>query len=180
MVTIDEIIRMVGLALSGEGTNAAPACPDIGVWCGSELSITIDCIIEAVNNALYGCGPAPTPIPVCLQPGDPCIFNGDCCNGSCITPDGIAFECALGNPGPTPTPVPCSPVGSPCDANLQCCTGYCDSLDGVTFVCRYVTPAPTPARTPPGCWPSGHPCETNYGCCSGACLSFDGITLQCQ
>jgi hypothetical protein len=42
---------------------------------------------------------APTPIvtatvpPTCLPAGDACTMDSDCCSGSCITPDGVNFEC---------------------------------------------------------------------------------------
>jgi hypothetical protein len=61
-VTIDEIIRMVNIALSGD--NVGLVCPGVDQWCSSgPAGVTINCIIEAVNNALYGCGIEPTPTP---------------------------------------------------------------------------------------------------------------------
>lgn len=64
-VTIDEIIRMVVIALNGEPANAALSCPGVDQWCNTGvLGVTIDCIIVAVNNALYGCSMAtPTSTP---------------------------------------------------------------------------------------------------------------------
>ena len=48
MVTIDEIIVMVNIAL---GDKPISACPQ-----GTRGSVTIADIIMAVNNALLGCG----------------------------------------------------------------------------------------------------------------------------
>ena len=55
-VTVDEIVRMVNIALNGEAD--APACPGTQQWCnaGPVLgAVGITCLIEAVNHALSGC-----------------------------------------------------------------------------------------------------------------------------
>ncbi|MGD0947272.1 MAG: right-handed parallel beta-helix repeat-containing protein [Candidatus Binatia bacterium] len=49
-VTVDEILTMVNIAL---GTAQTTACPD-GVPSGDEVNISL--ILQAVNNALNGCG----------------------------------------------------------------------------------------------------------------------------
>ncbi len=51
-VHVDEVIRMVIIALAGE-TNA-DACPDIAQWCAGP-TVEISCLIAAVNHALEGC-----------------------------------------------------------------------------------------------------------------------------
>jgi hypothetical protein len=56
-VTVDEIITMVEFALNGAPVGT-PTCPGVDQWC-SGPSVTIACIIAAVNNALTGC-PTPT------------------------------------------------------------------------------------------------------------------------
>jgi len=58
MVTVDEIIRLVNIALNNEPVAACMACSPLD----------IDCIIIAVNNALFECPhaeftPTPTPAP---------------------------------------------------------------------------------------------------------------------
>src|SRR5512139_3725002 len=53
-VTVDEIILMVNIAL---GNASISACPGFAQWCNQgDLGVVISCLIEAVNNALYGCG----------------------------------------------------------------------------------------------------------------------------
>jgi hypothetical protein len=66
-VTIDEIIKGVNIDLGNAEIGTCPA-----FRCGSSnLGIVINCVIEAVNNALAGCpvpSPTPTPTPVCPTP----------------------------------------------------------------------------------------------------------------
>jgi len=57
-VTIDEIITMVGIALD-DCSPAGSCCASVDRWC-SGPALTVNCIIEAVNNALESC-PGPTP-----------------------------------------------------------------------------------------------------------------------
>jgi len=67
--------------------------------------------LVAVLVALYillapGCGgedlvfpgmflPTPTAVPTttCVASGGTCTLNSDCCSGSCISPDGVNFQC---------------------------------------------------------------------------------------
>lgn len=61
-VTVDEIVRMVNIALNGESSPST--CPGSAQWCSSGPvldAVGITCLIDAVNNALNGCGPTPTP-----------------------------------------------------------------------------------------------------------------------
>ena len=37
--------------------------------------------------------PAATETPTCAASGDVCNFDSDCCSGSCISPDGVSFQC---------------------------------------------------------------------------------------
>ncbi len=52
-VTVDELLLLVWNALNG-GTEG---CPDAAAWCSptSPSGVQVDCILEAVNNALNGC-----------------------------------------------------------------------------------------------------------------------------
>ena len=56
-VQVNELIRLVNVALSGE-INAA-TCPLIGEWCSGTYDIT--CLLQAVGNALRGCPVAAGP-----------------------------------------------------------------------------------------------------------------------
>ena len=64
-VTVDEIVRMVNIALNGD--TSPSICPGSDQWCssGPVLGIGITCVIDAVNNALTGCPTPPmaTPTP---------------------------------------------------------------------------------------------------------------------
>lgn len=57
---------MVDIALNGCSSGGS-CCASVDQWCSSgPAGVTINCIIEAVNNALYGCGgmlPTLTPTP---------------------------------------------------------------------------------------------------------------------
>jgi hypothetical protein len=115
-VTIDEIITLVGVALNG-CPSGGTCCASAAVWCGS--GVTVDCIIQAVNGALYGCGIEPTPTPAAQCSSVPC--GGDCvicppcapgqiCNGALCTVGVCAVnpfngcQCAPVSASPTPTP----------------------------------------------------------------------------
>jgi hypothetical protein len=59
VVTVDEIVRMVNIALNGD--TSASSCPGSDQWCSSGPvlgAVRIACLIDAVNNLLTGC---PTP-----------------------------------------------------------------------------------------------------------------------
>jgi hypothetical protein len=78
-VTVEEIITMVGYALNGTPVGT-PLCPGVDQWC-SGSSVTVDCIIAAVNNALDGCPIAHTPTPT------PTSVAGSCVNS--LAPDPV-------------------------------------------------------------------------------------------
>lgn len=62
-VTVNEIIKLVNIAL---GTQAESACPQ-GVPSGAQVNVAL--IIQAVNNALNGCqGALPSPTPTRALP----------------------------------------------------------------------------------------------------------------
>ena len=64
-VAINELVLAVNIALSGSsaGTCAAAVCEE------GTLSITINCLVAAVKNALEGCTPVPTTAGI--------VFNGE-------------------------------------------------------------------------------------------------------
>jgi hypothetical protein len=65
LVTVDEIVRMVNIALNGE--PSPNTCRGSDQWCNSGPvvgAIGITCLIDAVNDALYGCPVPPTPTPM--------------------------------------------------------------------------------------------------------------------
>jgi hypothetical protein len=65
-VTVDEIVRLVNIALNGE--PSPNTCPGSDQWCTSGPvvgAIGITCLIDAVNDALYGC-PVTTSTPSCV------------------------------------------------------------------------------------------------------------------
>jgi hypothetical protein len=103
-------LTVVNIAL---GNESASVCPGVDQWYSSgPAGVTINCIIVAVNNALYGCGgrlPTPTPgASDCCQCTVPFLSCGLPVNGSC---------------GPT-----CSPV------SRTACTS--------SGTCAMVTPTP--------------------------------------
>lgn len=57
-VTVDEVIKMVGIALGNDQLSACPAGDS-----NDDHEITVDEIIKAVNNVLTSCPPTPTPTP---------------------------------------------------------------------------------------------------------------------
>ncbi len=111
-VTINEIILMLNITL---GNVSSAACPAVHGWCPE--GCTVNDLIAAVNNALYGClvGPPPTPTPQCSEVP---------CGGSCT----IAPPCT---PGPN-TACPNSVMLGVCGLNpLSGC--QCEPVEPVTM-----------------------------------------------
>lgn len=75
-VTVDEIVRVVNVALTG-----IDDCGSIDV--DSDGRVTVDEVVLAVNAALEGCPPAPTPLPVDLQEIQDTIFTPACLDAGC-------------------------------------------------------------------------------------------------
>jgi hypothetical protein len=115
--------------------------------------ITVDEILQAVTNALYGCGvtpPTPTPTPA-LPHGHTCC---ECGNATCTDFAWVEVErvCPLGcqtfldaeceapcHPGPVGGPAVCVPL-TPCTTDADCDDGNgCSmdqcTIDGCTHVC---------------------------------------------
>ncbi len=57
-VTVDEIVRLVNIALNGE--TRPSTCPGVAQWCTGPAGIEITCLVAAVDNALSGCPLLPT------------------------------------------------------------------------------------------------------------------------
>ena len=95
-VTVDELVTLVNVAL---GNTAASVCP-LGD-ANEDGQIDISEILQAVNNALHGCGaipartPTAVPTPMCLASGEDCSASADCCSGACVAFDfgGINLAC---------------------------------------------------------------------------------------
>jgi len=122
-VNVQDLVLMVNVALGNAGVSTC-AAGDVN----GDGQISVDEILQAVNNALEGCpGPTPTPSPICIRPGNACLANADCCSRSCVSVDGVTLVCQ---------DVSCTPSGSPCDVNTDCCSGSCISPDGVILVCQ--------------------------------------------
>jgi len=93
-VTVEELVRLVNIAL---GTSPLDACPTSGCpcWNGDAcVQVVINCIIEAVNNAMLGC---PTLGHACgggaglvCHAGEVCDVHDPTCadvhvSGTCVT-----------------------------------------------------------------------------------------------
>jgi hypothetical protein len=67
VVTIDELVRLVHLALNGD--DSPSICPGNEQWCSAGPvadAVAVTCVVTAVNNALDGCSPStsrPSPTP---------------------------------------------------------------------------------------------------------------------
>ena len=121
-VTVDGIITLVNIALG----NAPPSACAHGMVNGTEVTVAV--IIQAVNNALSGCGL------VCgngiTEPGEDCDDGGTC----------------IGGPN----------AGSACTAEAQCLgTGVCMGGTHVGVACEPAVPNACPGSTCKKCAPSG-------------------------
>jgi hypothetical protein len=70
MVTINELILGVNIALGSQPLSACPAFD-----CENNQMVPINCLIQGVNNALNGCNPSPTPTPT--SGGKEFVYNVD-------------------------------------------------------------------------------------------------------
>ena len=95
-VTVDELVTLVNIAL-GNMPESMCSLGDVN----EDHQIDISEILQAVNNALYGCGaiparaPTAAPTPMCSASGENCSASTDCCSGSCVSFDfgGINLVC---------------------------------------------------------------------------------------
>lgn len=157
-VAVNDVLIMVNVAL---GNTPAAACSPGDANADGE--ITINEIIAAISNALYGCGvtpptplptrtktatPRPTPTPT-SDFGAPCTSPNQCQAGFCVNavccrvaqcPDG---RCDIS--GVKGICVPLRNAGQLCQESFECVTGICGS--GVPRVCITPTPTITPTRT---------------------------------
>jgi hypothetical protein len=160
-VTITDLITLVNVALETVPVTACAA--PLEDPCDS--SIVVDCVVKAVNNALFGCGfmpptPTPTPAPPNCRAADDCFDQPT--GGLCLAPGEFA-GC-----GPTPAPVP---TALACDSDVDC------AAHGSTFICL---PAYTScwigSACVPGCvadadCPAAQVCKEDHHCESRRCTS---------
>ena len=142
MVRINELITGVNIALGSAEISVCPAfdCPQ------PLPGIFIDCAVEAVNNALYGCHDT-FPTPVTPSPASTCTLSAT--PSLTRTPTVTPTPTATRTCPPAPPPATC-PAGE-----VIACT---DQLCSVDCGCGTVTSTPTPTNTctpgfnpPPGC-----------------------------
>jgi uncharacterized Zn-binding protein involved in type VI secretion len=139
-VTIDELITLVNVALGSATLNACPGTADDPCY---DLPIFVDCVIKAVNNALFGCpGTPPTPTPT-PSPTEAVSVPG-CCTfvdiaGCATSRDSGEFlrNCA-------PHHIGGFFAGFVCNAD----TSKCEPSSSATPPTP--TPSPTPAPIPTG------------------------------
>jgi YVTN family beta-propeller protein len=158
VVTVDEVLRGVRIALAEEPIEG---CPELDA--DGDGQVTVDELLQAVNNALSGCPspPAtaiPTPTPTKTPAPGECAYVCDSrpCNAVC--PDGSPHfgYCELtGSDGCQCTPFECpyacvaiDPVTSPWDQLMQTVRGHTVGPDfganiritgGAQFVSGFVT-----------------------------------------
>jgi hypothetical protein len=136
-VTVDEIVRMVNIALNGD--TSPSICPGSEQWCssGPVLGIGITCLIDAVNDALNGCPtatPSPTRTPTSTSTARPtpefgvCYEQVDCAPLPFATQTDREFCCVL------------APHGS----FSWCAAADIDPVTGLCTHCVYPCAIPAP------------------------------------
>jgi hypothetical protein len=153
-VTVDELVLLVNVAL---GKAPVSMC-ELGDVSG-DGEISVDEILQAVSNALYGCRPPnQTPTPTNTPNATPVLPHGhtccECGNAACTDVAWVEVEpvCPLGcqmfmnaeceapcHPGPQSAPATCA-VLTPCTTEADCddgngCTIDQCTLDGCTHAC---------------------------------------------
>jgi len=130
-VTVDEIVRLVGIALGEQPIDACvTACPcsQLGRVC---VQVAVDDIVSVINNALSGCvggvssgqGEACDDGGVCIggpSAGRPCISEGDCegRGGVCVGGLRDGRACEIGELCDGGRCIKCKPFGGDgCAAN---------------------------------------------------------------
>lgn len=118
-----------------------------GEQCRTSTTSPWYCVCGTAPTATRTPTPTATPAsPTCLNLGDFCTHDIDCCSGLCEF-DGYDDVCVQ---APTSTPVPpnCTVLGDPCVYNSDCCSGFCD-FNGFGYECAYVPTDPTQTAMPP-------------------------------
>jgi len=103
----------------------------------------------------------------CLEGGERCKWQRDCCSGKCIFNTKRTFKkCKAA----TTTATPCSAVGEECLWQKECCSNRCgvDATSSTGKSCR--VPRSEDAET---CIATGQECRWMKECCSGRCISHD-------
>jgi hypothetical protein len=194
-VMVDELIALVNIDL---GTLHPSACPH-GVPNGAQVDISL--ILQAVNNALYGCGLTPTPTPQCssVPCGGDCVIcpacppgkicNGPLCRvGVCALNPFTGCQCEpVQQETPTPPPTPVLPHGHTC---CQCENNACTDFAWVEV--EPVCPKGCQAFLDAGCEAPCHPgpvggpatcvsltpCTTDADCDDGNGCTIDECTID--
>jgi hypothetical protein len=102
-VTVDEILTAINIAL---GNTPLSACPGADCSCAAQICVVgVDCILEAVDNALNGCPglrtptATPTPSPVPPQTPTPTSCQPEPPPTPTIPGSGVILGTAQGAPG---------------------------------------------------------------------------------
>lgn len=102
-VTVDEILTAINIAL---GNTPVSACPGADCSCAAQICVVgVDCILEAVDNALNGCPGlrtptvTPTPSPVPPQTPTPTSCQPEPPPTPTIPGSGVILGTAQGAPG---------------------------------------------------------------------------------
>jgi hypothetical protein len=168
-VTINELITMVYSALNGVVTPTS--CPAESQWCSDTGPPEINCIIIAVNNALYGCPvsqtPTPSPTPgvegACMYVVDSCAdatgptaglsTRSSCCEWAATSDaPGQFVWCAAEN---------FDPVTRHCSSCINACVAapcnfQADCVSGLLCINQRCCPC-CPAQAPGTCLPTPIP-----------------------
>ena len=137
VVTIDELITAVNVALGGA---AAPACPALA--CDSGPADSITCVIVAVNNALNGCITAVHPTASAIPSPTP--------TAAVIEATATATPASFPDPSVTPTnPRAATPTISPTPCSTPVCPGSVLPPNCFEGPCScYCEATPRPSLTP--------------------------------
>ena len=102
MVTINELILGVSIALGSQPLSACPAFD-----CEHNQMVPINCLVQGVNNALEGCNPSPTPTPgggtelvYTVDPGTAGVGPDQSCTGIFVGIIGDTNAAVAFSPGP--------------------------------------------------------------------------------
>lgn len=90
-VTVDEIIRGVTTALTGEGLAECLAVDSDG-----DGLVQVDDVIRAINAALVGCGAAPEPTPTAAPTPSPTAVRFSAIQDTIFTPSCAVSPCHVG------------------------------------------------------------------------------------
>lgn len=140
---------------------------------GNPCTLSTDCASKFCNNGIC------TNPSFCVQQGDICSSNFDCCGGVCTIAGGATVgTCAApasapGVPGCAPSGTICgAPVGA--DAGGPSCTSTCCSRSCGPYGSTNI-PVCQPAS---GCHPTGEVCRTHSDCCGWSGSADAGLQVD--